>query len=522
MLVADLLRQDFFPDFQLICGGGGLGREISSVSVIDSPDVDRWMRGGEFLVGSGYIFQSDPGELAPFISRAAGKHVAALGIKLDRYHHNIPDCAVKSADALSLPLMLIPFRYRWTDINETIYRRLDRERRTRVGETGTGRGEDAACFWQDDADAGKILSQCAGLLGRTIVVSSPTLRYNHVFHPGGEVGGTESLGKRLSAAACEQRALPSRGQVAARMEYRDAAGEWQAVYNLTGAFPLTVRIILKEGESSPSEAQERMALRVVSLLRALAFENETYSPDAGPRRERFFEGLCLGIYNGEEMIAANLKELGVTLPPSSRVMIAAADEAGALNGWLPPEVPLSYRLGHFWTGLLPAPAGGRDNEDGRMPFEGDGGDRLYFALGSVARTPAEISRSYREANRMIAFIRSSALSPGVYLHEEFCLYSLFDGLNRLPEAEGVWKRYWEPLLRGADGRRGAQRLELARALIAADFNARLCSKKLHLHYNTIRNYIDELEDYLGIELPNRHHRLGLTLAFYIDRARRGR
>lgn len=57
------------------------------MSVIDSPDVDRWMRGGEFLVGSGYIFRDDPDALIPFIERVFEKNAAAVGIKLDRYHH---------------------------------------------------------------------------------------------------------------------------------------------------------------------------------------------------------------------------------------------------------------------------------------------------------------------------------------------------------------------------------------------------------------------------------------------------
>ncbi|MBP8785295.1 MAG: PucR family transcriptional regulator ligand-binding domain-containing protein, partial [Synergistaceae bacterium] len=60
MIVADLLKRELFPDFSLLGGSTGLNRSLLSVSVIDSPDVDRWMRGGELLVGSGYIFKENP------------------------------------------------------------------------------------------------------------------------------------------------------------------------------------------------------------------------------------------------------------------------------------------------------------------------------------------------------------------------------------------------------------------------------------------------------------------------------
>ena len=70
MIVADLLKRELFPDFSLLGGSTGLNRSLLSVSVIDSPDVDRWMRGGELLVGSGYIFKENPLDLIPFMERA--------------------------------------------------------------------------------------------------------------------------------------------------------------------------------------------------------------------------------------------------------------------------------------------------------------------------------------------------------------------------------------------------------------------------------------------------------------------
>jgi purine catabolism regulator len=62
--------------------------------------------------------------------------------------------------------------------------------------------------------------------------------------------------------------------------------------------------------------------------------------------------------------------------------------------------------------------------------------------------------------------------------------------------------------------------ELAVVLIEADFNAKLCSEWLHLHYNTVRNYIEELQQLLGVNLNMPHHQLGLTLGYYIEKSRK--
>lgn len=532
MLVADLLRQNFFPDFKLVGGSTGLNREIASVSVIDAPDVDRWMRGGELLVGSGYIFKAEPNDLIPFMARAAEKNVAALGIKLDRYHHNLQDRIIETADTLGLPLMQIPLHYRWTDINEAVYRQLEQERAQRFSvQPETADTSDASPFagagrfWQEGLDAKRLLSQCASLIDRTIMVVSNTLGLNHIFRPGGDVDVPGSLDEHsLLAPVAEQRVLPSRGQVVARMEFRESPPAWQAVYNLTGSFPLTIRLFLTGVESTPSVSQERMLLRAISLLRATSFESEAFAPEGASRRERFFEGLCLDIYNDEGMIDANFGELKVALPRTSRIIIAVSGDDHPFEGWIPPEVPLSYRLGHFWTGLIPYHEH-RDEREAKnflAELKRDKGDAIFFALGGVIRSPIEISRSYQEANRTMGWVRSSGLPPGVYLHEELCLYALFDSLGRLPEAKSVWKRYWEPLLRTPETRKSLSRVELAEALISSDFNARLCSEKLHLHYNTVRNYIDNFETYLDVKIADQHHRLGITLAFYIDRYMHGK
>lgn len=119
---------------------------------------------------------------------------------------------------------------------------------------------------------------------------------------------------------------------------------------------------------------------------------------------------------------------------------------------------------------------------------------------------------------MLAWIRASDLPPDIYLHEEFCLYSLFDSLGRLPESKSVWKRYWEPLKNKTGSKRSLSYTELAEALISSDFNAKRCSEKLHLHYNTVRNYIDELEAYLNVKITDQYHRIGIMLASFINRS----
>ena len=49
----DILAMDIFRDFKIIAGKNGSDREVKTVSVMDAPDIYKWMKGGEFLITSG-------------------------------------------------------------------------------------------------------------------------------------------------------------------------------------------------------------------------------------------------------------------------------------------------------------------------------------------------------------------------------------------------------------------------------------------------------------------------------------
>jgi purine catabolism regulator len=96
---------------------------------------------------------------------------------------------------------------------------------------------------------------------------------------------------------------------------------------------------------------------------------------------------------------------------------------------------------------------------------------------------------------------------------------LLQSMTKLPEAKDVWTRSWSPLEEDtSQARRSLPLKALAAMLVARDFNARSCAEGPHLHYNTVRNYLKEIETLLNVDLNNPYHRLGMTLACHINGA----
>jgi purine catabolism regulator len=57
MKVKNLMEQ--FEGFEVLAGKGGLDRRVSTVTVMDAPDIYNWMKGGEFLITISEIVNLD-------------------------------------------------------------------------------------------------------------------------------------------------------------------------------------------------------------------------------------------------------------------------------------------------------------------------------------------------------------------------------------------------------------------------------------------------------------------------------
>lgn len=116
MTISEFLQLPNFPDLRLLAGENGLQREVSTVTVVDTPDGTNWLSGGEFVITTAYMLKDDSNELLPFLRTLHQRGAAGLGIKENRYIRTIPGEALLLADQLRLPLISIPEKYPFVDI----------------------------------------------------------------------------------------------------------------------------------------------------------------------------------------------------------------------------------------------------------------------------------------------------------------------------------------------------------------------------------------------------------------------
>lgn len=515
MLVGELLKDGVFPDFRLIAGSDGLTRRIKTVTVMDAPDADRWMRGGELVLGSAYVFKEDPEQLTSFVRQLDEKGVSAVGIKIDRFLSCFPESLIKEANESRMPLLQIPLRYTWSDIIDVIQSRLwAQQARSKKPEE-----EQVSFPWDEDWDVRRVFSSLAANFGKDIFVLAPTLQIDQRFPSDSQVLDDGEASALLDVTPLRDVDLPQRGAIRVFLEERFFEGRtmWFACYSLRQEVEIDVLICLHEGEYAPSIYEERSIIRAVNLLRVAGIESALFSRQTNARRERFLENLCLGAYTNEAIAAERAKNLGVQISlPATVIHICSVDRAAPLGVSSP--LPLCYKLAEWWT-CVESEASLRDKLEKYKDLVAE--KKLWLALGGPATKLLDLARSYEESRRSLRWLRRFHPLPGVYRHDELTLHAFMNKVTTLPEAENLWEQFWKPLITADPGRKKAVSFEnLAATLVRCDFNGKQCARELHMHYNTFRNYLAEIEDLLHIDTSNHLHRIALELSYFVDTNRK--
>lgn len=116
---------------QVVGGSQGLDNIIKNISIMEVPEIVKWMNGCEFLITSGYFLKDNTELRNQLIIDLSNKGVAALGIKTGLYLKEIPEDMIDTANIVGLPLIHLPSDLPYMDfmlplneiiINDQLYR----------------------------------------------------------------------------------------------------------------------------------------------------------------------------------------------------------------------------------------------------------------------------------------------------------------------------------------------------------------------------------------------------------------
>lgn len=126
--LADVLNLPDMRECRVLNPLVGLDRIIRSVTIMDNPDILQWMNEYEALCSNGSALVTlNVFEWKKFFDGLIKKRSAGLFLKLNYYIDSIPQEAIRHAEKIGLPIIVVPNSYSWMKISAPIHRRMVQE-----------------------------------------------------------------------------------------------------------------------------------------------------------------------------------------------------------------------------------------------------------------------------------------------------------------------------------------------------------------------------------------------------------
>lgn len=134
--VKDLLMEEEMNGARLISGEEGLDNEIKGVTIIEAPDIVKWIYGGEVLLTGLYAFRSCSMEdFKNYIDELVKKKISALILKRGKPVEGAEDKVeylIQFSRKHTIPILEVPFEISFRDVMSRLMERLFNEEVTRL------------------------------------------------------------------------------------------------------------------------------------------------------------------------------------------------------------------------------------------------------------------------------------------------------------------------------------------------------------------------------------------------------
>lgn len=545
--LSDMLSDPHFGGFKVVAGSGGLNREVTTISVMDAPDIWQWMKGGEFLITSGYAVKDDPDYIKDLIEKLNDKDVAGFGVKFDRFIHEFSNETLETADRLGFPIVSIPYRFAFTDVINPVLQEIT-NRRSRLLAYYKQLHEGVTEMIISNASIEELISYLEEKAHCQICYLDTT--FNRVYFPR-SVDESSGFYERYRGFFSQHR--EKEGDVPAdipgavpvlikdveygvlvRGENSDDYDESMAEYYHMAVEQVMIAIVLKT-QKSLAEAQVETNYRN-EFVQDIITRNISSIDEMRNRAALFgwsFDNggvvVIVDIDHFKAHYAKSIDEktnhqLKSTIHRVLDTTIAILKERfnqvvyGQMNDYivfiLDSGKPLNDKAAEeaFFKGLKTLLSQICAAVKSTSPFT------VTIGTGDYKSELQELSTSYEEAKRTVRILRDVHRDDTVVFYSELGSYRLLSMVSDTQEASRFIDEYLGPLIE-YDEKNGSSYLETLDMVIRCNWNMKEAASQLYIHYNSMKYRARKICDVLGVDLGEKDERLNVELALRLHRLR---
>lgn len=114
--VKGVLQLPALKTLEIVAGHNGLEKKVGYVTVMEVPDIIKWLEGNDFLITSLYSVRKDVRLQCELIEELSKSSCACVAVKTGQYVKEISEELKKTADKCNIPLIRIPYNISYSDI----------------------------------------------------------------------------------------------------------------------------------------------------------------------------------------------------------------------------------------------------------------------------------------------------------------------------------------------------------------------------------------------------------------------
>ncbi|WP_429081904.1 PucR family transcriptional regulator [Brassicibacter mesophilus] len=512
-----------FPsfDFRVIAGHKGVNRVVRTVSVMDAPDIYNWLKGGEFLMTTGYIMKEDPLQIRELIIRIERAGAAALGIKLKRFIDELPKEVIDIANELDFPIVEIPMSFSFVDIiNPVLSEVVNKQARTLLYSQKIHKSFTELVISGESIE--KIVSTLSSILNRKVIYYD--VYFDNIYCNGLDDEKVEKIRSKdlteilsLYTCYCINIDMKKYGYIVIYDEEEDI-GEYDKIALEHAATVLKLEIqkkisnlqiearyrdefvqdLIMNNVKSLQEIRSRSELydwnfevgSIVAIFDIDNFKGE-YLNIKQKKHNRILEETRESIFTHvrkklrqcfKNCVYTNFSDSIVFIINSSFKNIEAfKKELKKISDDIKEEVLKKYKF------------------------------TITVGIGSYKDSPEDIHISYDEARKAIKLGRSIYSKNKTIFYEDLGIYKLFDNLSDTENIKEFYSSYIGKLIK-YDRENNTQFLDTLRYLVKNDWNLKVTAKEIYIHYNTMKYRFNKITEILGMDLKESEDKLNIAIA----------
>jgi purine catabolism regulator len=527
--VRDILGLEVFSGCTVRAGHEGLDRPVTGATVMEVPDVFRWLRPGDFVLTTLFAIHDDDQALKELIPKLSQSGCAGLAVKTKRYLAEIPAVALDYANALHFPIIELTTSMSHSVALESILKKLLADKLVAV-EAATRNWHRLVALTLAHGD--DALDQ---LLDATVqlVRNNPVALVRHgklILRDSSEELSGLSLDilNQLPWTMCRDPDADVTAVFYAFWEANHRVARWYRFATAVQAHAVSLYVLERD---QPLDDIQLMSCRYLVGIMALECARQDAQFLVEQRyQQSFLANLLLAEHSEQDRasLVAHARQLGWDFDggPWAAVVMAPARFRSPQPGRSHVNADEVYRRLRFAAQELPdrAVAGQLGEQTVLvMRYQGDIEERVrklvayaHVSLDSVAAgigrpTPVEaMHKSYQDANLVLEFLKW-AHTPGIWHYDRLGVYRLLWAIQRTGELEDYVQQWLGPLLNYDAKTQNQLTLTLA-TYFASGGNVRLTAERLYVHYNTVINRLKQIERMLGGSVHNPEWAFSMQLA----------